>query len=156
MHKFAVMYKCNVNMKCCRPYNYINVEHISGVVFFLLCRHNLPRITNMSKRFHGTVCCVVNCGNTQGNTENIRFYSFSTKAHKAEQRQKWIAAVRRINADGSSWQPSKYTKICSAHFIGNAKSEHPLSPSFLPTIFPPCYLRKNPSEKSISSAKRRF
>ncbi|KAJ8940728.1 hypothetical protein NQ318_005479 [Aromia moschata] len=38
-------------------------------------------------------------------------------------------------ADGSLWQPNKYTKIYSEHFIGNAKSEHPFSPSFLPTIF---------------------
>ncbi|KAJ8981521.1 hypothetical protein NQ317_011757 [Molorchus minor] len=111
----------------------------------------------MSKRrFSGVVCCVVNCRNKQSNTKNISFYSFSTKPHKAEQREKWIKAVRRINADGSLWQPNKYTKICSAHFIDNVKSEHPLSPSFVPTIFPPCYLNSNPSEKSILNAKRRF
>ncbi|KAJ8956132.1 hypothetical protein NQ318_016587 [Aromia moschata] len=89
----------------------------------------------MNKRTYGKVCCVVNCKNTQYNTKNVHFYSFSMKPHKVEQREKWIKAVRRRNADGSLWQPNKDTKICSEHFIGNAKSEHPLSPCFLPTIF---------------------
>ena len=44
--------------------------------------------------------------------------------------------------DGSSWQPTKYSKICSAHFIDNAKSEHPLHPSYLPTIFPSDYIKQ--------------
>ncbi|KAJ8958276.1 hypothetical protein NQ318_017420 [Aromia moschata] len=33
------------------------------------------------------------------------------KPHKVEQREKWIKAVRIRNADGSLWQPNKYTKI---------------------------------------------
>ncbi|KAJ8946034.1 hypothetical protein NQ318_023283 [Aromia moschata] len=87
----------------------------------------------MNKRTYGKFCCVVNCKNTQYNTKNVHFYSFSMKPHKVEQREKWIKAVRIRNADGSLWQPNKYTKICSEHLIANAKSEHPLSPSFLPT-----------------------
>lgn len=34
------------------------------------------------------------------------------------------------------WEPNKNTRICSAHFINNQKSEHPLHPSYIPTIFP--------------------
>ncbi|PZC70658.1 hypothetical protein B5X24_HaOG215316 [Helicoverpa armigera] len=36
----------------------------------------------------------------------------------------------------NKWLPSKSTTVCSAHFIGNKKSENPLHPSYLPTIFP--------------------
>ncbi|KAJ8938955.1 hypothetical protein NQ318_019411, partial [Aromia moschata] len=42
-----------------------------------------------------------------------------------------MSVITSSSADGSLWQPNKYTKICSEHFIGNAKSEHPLSPNSL-------------------------
>ena len=52
-------------------------------------------------------CCVYQCHNRQGKP-NTRFFSFP----KDEERKgKWIAAIRRDN-----WQPSKYSKVCSAHF----------------------------------------
>ncbi|XP_072758100.1 uncharacterized protein [Anoplolepis gracilipes] len=35
-----------------------------------------------------------------------------------------------------NWKPTRNTKICSAHFINNIKSENPLHPFYLPTIFP--------------------
>src|SRR5258705_13397403 len=41
-----------------------------------------------------------------------------------------------ISADGSPWVPTTYTKICSAHFIGEKKSEHPLHPGYIPSVFP--------------------
>lgn len=31
--------------------------------------------------------------------------------------------------------PTKRSRICSRHFVNNKKSEHPSSPSFVPTIF---------------------
>lgn len=37
---------------------------------------------------------------------------------------------------GKQWQPKLHNKICSAHFIGNRKSEHPHNPSYNPTVFP--------------------
>lgn len=42
-------------------------------------------------------CCVVLCHNTYSKTEsNIKFYSFPSKPHLIERRQKWIKAVNRI------------------------------------------------------------
>ncbi|XP_066590643.1 uncharacterized protein [Prorops nasuta] len=104
----------------------------------------------------GTHCCVINCSNNSVNKgENLKFYSFSIKPHKAEQTQKWISAIRRINADGSPWKPSKYSRICKKHFINNEKCDSPLSPSYLPTIFPAVYKKSNLSENFIESTTRR-
>jgi hypothetical protein len=57
--------------------------------------------------------------------------------------------------DGSPWQPTKYSFVCSRHFIGNAKSDHPHSPSFVPTIFPDKYGGKPPSEGAQLNARKR-
>jgi hypothetical protein len=57
--------------------------------------------------------------------------------------------------DGSPWQPTKYLFVCSRHFIGNAKSDHPHSPSFVPTIFPDKYGGKPPSEDAQLNARKR-
>ncbi|XP_044736151.1 zinc finger protein 1-like [Chrysoperla carnea] len=86
----------------------------------------------------GKNCCVVNCKNTQRNSKCI-MYSFPVAAWKLEQRKKWIQAVRRQNADGSPWIPTRNSYICSAHFIGGKKSEEHLSPNYVPTIFPEIY-----------------
>lgn len=44
--------------------------------------------------------------------------------------------MRRKNIDGSPWCPKPSDLICSAHFIGNVKSDDQLSSSYIPTIFP--------------------
>ncbi|XP_043275505.1 uncharacterized protein [Venturia canescens] len=89
---------------------------------------------------HST-CCVVNCKNN-GVRNKCKFYQFPTAKHKVEQRNKWIAAVRRINPNGSPWCPKPWDVICSEHFIGNKKSEEVSSPSYIPTIFPSVYKTK--------------
>jgi hypothetical protein len=33
-------------------------------------------------------------------------------------------------------EPKAHSRICSQHFVGNEKSNHPHNPAFLPTIFP--------------------
>ena len=64
-------------------------------------------------------CSAVRCTNRALKTSGISFYRFPADP---ERRAKWVAAVRR-----EDWQPSKYTCICSAHFISE-KSDDPLSP----------------------------
>ena len=51
-------------------------------------------------------CCAIGCTNHQGEPD-FRFYTFPKNA---EQRNKWIAAVRRKN-----WEPGRWTKICSEY-----------------------------------------
>ncbi|KAL1486413.1 hypothetical protein MTO96_031399, partial [Rhipicephalus appendiculatus] len=43
--------------------------------------------------------------------------------------------------DGSPWEPTKNSRICSQHFINGEKSNDPRSPAYVPTIFPSVYGR---------------
>lgn len=90
-----------------------------------------------------TNCCVVNCFNTYANCQpGTKFFRFSQRLCLHDQRAQWIRSVRRVNADGTQWQPSKWSRICSAHFVGGKPSTNPWSPSYAPTIFPPAYRKK--------------
>ncbi|XP_050038155.1 uncharacterized protein [Dermacentor andersoni] len=84
-------------------------------------------------------CCVVGCSNTYENSSETTFYSFPGRPHERERREQWIAAVRRRNADGSPWRPTKHSHVCSDHFVNGRKSNHPRNPAYLPTIFPSVY-----------------
>ena len=72
-------------------------------------------------------CCAVGCYNTYKKGSGIQFYRFPTDP---ERRAQWIAAVNR-----KDWAPTEYTWICSAHFVSRSKSNNPLSPNYVPTIF---------------------
>uniref|UniRef100_A0A8C2FP22 THAP domain-containing protein 1 n=1 Tax=Cyprinus carpio TaxID=7962 RepID=A0A8C2FP22_CYPCA len=71
-------------------------------------------------------CCAVGCDNRQGKA-NISFYRIP---FARERRQRWVAAISRKN-----WQPSKYSRICSDHFLQGQKSDDPLSPDYVPSVF---------------------
>ena len=46
--------------------------------------------------------------------KDISFHIFPDKTKKKE---KWVQAMKRINADGTSWYPgSNYVYVCSEHF----------------------------------------
>ena len=47
-----------------------------------------------------------------------------------ERKGKWISAVNR-----EGWTPSEYSWICSEHFVTGAKSNNPLAPNYVATIF---------------------
>ena len=57
----------------------------------------------------------------------IQFYRFPSDPEK---RSKWVAAVRHDN-----WSPTEHSWICSEHFVSNVKSNNPLAPNYIPTIF---------------------
>jgi len=103
----------------------------------------------MSYKYGGQYCCVVGCSNSQykDGKNGIKFFSFPGNQ---EQKELWIKAVKRENADGTLWRPTKHSKICSAHFFGNVKSKNSTSPSFSPSIFP----TKHCKEQSVSDAER--
>nr|XP_053649362.1 uncharacterized protein LOC128700283 isoform X2 [Cherax quadricarinatus] len=81
-------------------------------------------------------CCAVGCSNRQGDKLNLAFHRFPKDL---ERRKKWISALRRKN-----WEPTQYSRLCSEHFITGAKSDHPLSPDYVPSIF-----------KYVSASKKR-
>ena len=72
-------------------------------------------------------CCAVGCSNRYSKGCGISFYRFPTDAAK---RNKWIAAIRR-----KDWEPTEHSWLCSAHFINGKRSNDPLSPDYVPSIF---------------------
>ena len=75
----------------------------------------------------GKSCCAVGCTNRFSKGSGISFYRFPTEA---ERRERWIAAVNR-----KDWAPTNYTWICSQHFVSEFKSDDPLSPNYVPSVF---------------------
>lgn len=72
-------------------------------------------------------CCAVGCSNVYRKGSGIQFYRFPVDL---ERRNKWIAAVNRQN-----WNPTEYTWICSEHFVSGVKSNNPLAPNYVPSLF---------------------
>jgi len=42
----------------------------------------------------------------------------------------WVAAVNR-----KEWIPNEHSWICSEHFLTGKRSDNPLAPNFIPTLF---------------------
>ncbi|KAH9407955.1 hypothetical protein TYRP_011606 [Tyrophagus putrescentiae] len=82
-------------------------------------------------------CSVYQCRNTYKNTKErplkVQFYSFPADP---ERRAKWVEFVDRVKRDGSPWEPTRSSLICSDHFLGNRKSVFPRSPAFNPSVRP--------------------
>jgi len=73
------------------------------------------------------ICCVPQCANVCRKGCGLYFYRFPKER---ERRNQWIAAVNRQN-----WTPSEHTWICSEHFVSGEKSNNPLAPNYVPTLF---------------------
>ena len=78
-----------------------------------------------------TSCCVVGCTNRHCKDVPYRFYRFPKDS---DRRQRWVAAVRRVNIDGSAWQPSAGDRVCSVHFTSGEKNDNPTHPGYVPTL----------------------
>lgn len=94
-------------------------------------------------------CCVVGCHNVFKKNSGIQFYRFPTNPEK---RSKWIAAVKR-----DDWAPNDNTWIYSTHFVTGKRSDNPLAPNFIPTLFPQFNSLKNESwrKKHLNSKEGR-
>ena len=55
------------------------------------------------------------------------FYRFPADVSR---RNSWVAAINHKN-----WQPSEYSWLFSSHFISGLKSNDPLSPDYVPSLF---------------------
>lgn len=99
----------------------------------------LPHYYNMPSHRN---CCVVGCTNTEEKAAGgAKFYSFPAREHEKERKRAWVAAVNRLDSDGTAWEPTKYSRICSEHFVGGAKSNHPHHPAYIPSVFPAVHQR---------------
>ena len=72
-------------------------------------------------------CCAVDCFNRLSKGSTLTFCRFPMDP---EHRAQWITAVGRKN-----WNPTEYTWLCDAHFISGKKSNNPLSPDYVPSVF---------------------
>ena len=75
----------------------------------------------------GKSCCAIGCTNRYSKQSGIHFYRFPTDSAR---RARWIGSVGRKN-----WIPTEHSWICSVHFISGAKSNDPLSPDYVPSVF---------------------
>ncbi|KAH6942718.1 hypothetical protein HPB50_009543 [Hyalomma asiaticum] len=107
------------------------------------CPENYSPRARKATRKGAKYCCVVDCHNSFYNVEGrdppVKFYRFPGKWYERERRRAWTEAVRRVNPDGTPWQPKENSRICSVHFVGNRKSDILHHPAYVPTIFPPVY-----------------
>lgn len=55
----------------------------------------------------------------------------------------------------TSWFPKPYSRICSAHFIDNKKSDNPSHPAYIPTIFPDVYKKNDGKTNDLERFRRK-
>ncbi|XP_010785928.1 THAP domain-containing protein 11-like isoform X2 [Notothenia coriiceps] len=81
-------------------------------------------------------CCAPGCTNRRGKKKGVSYYRIPKDA---ERREKWIAAIKRDRSrlnKTERWDPPAVCfRLCSDHFISGRKSDNPLSPDFIPSIF---------------------
>ena len=107
---------------------------------------NLSSSTKRKKK--GQYCCVVGChretlrDGTLRDKDKVSFFRFPAAANvrNPEKRQLWIKAVSRKNDDGSDWEPSEWSRICSDHFVGKWHHDDPSHPDYKPSIFPTSHI----------------
>uniref|UniRef100_H2ZYA6 X-ray repair cross complementing 2 n=1 Tax=Latimeria chalumnae TaxID=7897 RepID=H2ZYA6_LATCH len=75
----------------------------------------------------GMFCCASGCNNRYGKVPGVSFYRIPTNPVR---RQQWVSAIKR-----EGWQPTRHTRLCSAHFVSGVKSDNPLAPNYIPSIF---------------------
>ncbi len=71
-------------------------------------------------------CYVSGCGSQKGSSH------YAIPREPEDRRQAFIAAIS-VGRD-KDWQPSKYSVICSKHFIGNQKSDDRNAANYIPTL----------------------
>jgi THAP domain len=97
-------------------------------------------------KYGGAYCCVVGCTNSQyrDNHKGIKFFRFPKDE---KQKLLWISRVKRLKEDGTLWQPSSASRICSSHFSEGLRSQDPRSPSYAPSIFPTGHVKPKGNEE---------
>ena len=92
-------------------------------------------VSHKTPKYKGAYCCVIGCHrSTVRDKGKVSFFNFPTK--NQEKRQLWIRAVNRSN-----WEPKKWTKICSDHFVGGRHREERDHPDYKPSIFPNSHIQ---------------
>ncbi|KAK6165974.1 hypothetical protein SNE40_022774 [Patella caerulea] len=79
-------------------------------------------------------CSAYGCHNRQyQERSDVSFYRFPANETR---RQLWINNVKTAARDEKwSWNPTRYSRLCSAHFISGKKNDNPSSLDYAPSVF---------------------
>ncbi|XP_050418350.2 uncharacterized protein LOC126831741 [Patella vulgata] len=79
-------------------------------------------------------CSAYGCHNRQYQERSeVSFYRFPANETR---RQLWINNVKTAARDEKwSWNPTRYSRLCSAHFISGKKNDSPSSLDYVPSVF---------------------
>ncbi|KAH7945395.1 hypothetical protein HPB49_010452 [Dermacentor silvarum] len=80
-------------------------------------------------------CVAFGCTSYYYGRGNTNFFRFPSAKVNAGRRSLWTAAVKRLNPDGTAWQPTVHSRICGAHFVTGRPSKFATHPDYVPTIF---------------------
>ncbi|XP_065291762.1 uncharacterized protein [Dermacentor albipictus] len=80
-------------------------------------------------------CVAYGCSNCFSGKGSISLFRFPSEKTYPARRAAWVRAVRRVNLDGSAWQPSEYSRICGAHFVTGRPSNFSKHPDYVPSVF---------------------
>ena len=78
-----------------------------------------------------TSCCVIGCTSRHSKAATTGFFRFP---RNEEKRRRWLAAVRRRNADGTSWTPGSGDRVCGRHFHRGRPHDSPAHPDYAPSV----------------------
>ncbi|XP_065293901.1 uncharacterized protein [Dermacentor albipictus] len=80
-------------------------------------------------------CVAFGCRSYYYGKGNTNFFRFPSARVSADRRSLWTAAVKRLNPDGTPWQPTAHSRICGAHFITGRPSKCATHPDYVPSLF---------------------
>ncbi|KAH9366783.1 hypothetical protein HPB48_014473 [Haemaphysalis longicornis] len=80
-------------------------------------------------------CAAVDCANRSSSGCGLRFFRFPSEKHQQVWRQRWISALLRCNKDGTPWEPTPNSRVCSDHFYTGQPERLMTHPDYVPSIF---------------------
>ena len=78
-----------------------------------------------------TSCCVAGCTKRHETGASLSFAPFPVDP---ERRKLWVQALRRVNADGSKWEPGASHRVCGEHFVSGRPSKDKNNVDYIPTL----------------------
>lgn len=88
-----------------------------GSQYTLVSSYNIFKKTKIKMFFTKKMpkhCVAYGCTNHNLKTLQVGFHRFPAAP---ERRKRWIAVCKRVNKDGTTWEPGKHAVLCGAHFI---------------------------------------
>ncbi|XP_065679784.1 uncharacterized protein LOC136094110 [Hydra vulgaris] len=79
------------------------------------------------KKWKKAICEIHKCSREDSNcccSEPFKLIPFHTEKKDPDRRSPWKKLINRVNSDKSQWEATKYSRVCSQHFI-NEKYEYP-------------------------------